>query len=887
MKSANTPHLVHLSDGTVDLRHDLVHRGGQTTSLTTKESDLLGFLATRSDEPIDRDTLHREVWGYSDSVVSRAVDTTVRRLRMKIEGDPSKPMHLITVHGLGYRWVRAHAQPSRQPSTVAHTLEVEPDSFFGREADLRRLGDCLADGARIVSVVGPPGTGKTRLVRRYGATQLSRLSGQVWCCDLSGARSAQDVGAAVACALGAPLSGVETEERVAELLAERGSLLLILDNFEGVVADAHKTVGRWHIKAPRARFLVTTRERLREPGEFVVEIGPLDRPAAIALFQDRARAVSRAFSADAVLLGQIVDRLECLPLAIELAAARANLMSPAALFDRLVSPLKVLGRGPRGAAERGSSLRGALDASWELLERWERSALAQCSVFCGGFTVDAVESVIDLSGEEQAPWVVDVVQALREKSLIQVYAPDDFPGDMRFRLYTSVRDYATERLEDKTAHLRHGVFYLNLGERLVSALDGPEASASLQRLELERDNLLAVHRAAIHRAPEDALRAVIVLDPLLSAHGPMETQRSLLDEAVALSGAVDTALRGQVLRLRGEARRVRGHMDGARVDLEEALSIGEDLGREDIESFALASLSFLHWSAGRLDEARAMADRSLRLHRSRSDRVHESLMRMTIGIIEKREGDWVSAEAHYREALAVQQTEGIVRYEGLTLLNLANLMRARGQLDEAEKLYEQSGAAFQRFGHLRWQASALHNRAALCALRGDLELAESVAREALAAARRGGEALTVVHVLHCLGHILHLQGRFEGAERAYVGAMTRLEGIDPVLHASSRGDLGALQADQGRIDLAERTLALAKTELAEGGPEIHQVLSIHCGHLDAARARAACAAGYGSEADQHLAEARRRLSEVEGTSSESWARPQMAMRLLHRVLERS
>ena len=884
----NPLQLVHLMDGTVDLRHDLVHRGGQTTALTTKESELLGYLAARPEESIDRDMLHREVWGYSATVVSRAVDTTVRRLRMKIEVESSKPRHLLTVHGVGYRWVQAHAAPAPPPSSrPAHTLEIEPDGFFGRDEDLERLGDVLAEGARIVSIVGPPGTGKSRLARRYGATQLTRLSGRVWCCDLSEATDLEDVAAAVARALGAPLTSGDAEERVAELLAERGSLMLILDNFEGVVGHAHRSVGRWHSKAPKARFIITSRERLREPGETVVELEPLPRPAAIALFLDRARSVNRAFAADAALLGQIVERLDRLPLAIELAAARVNVLSAQSLYERLSQPLQVLGRGARGAANRGSSLRGALDASWELLEPWERAALAQCSTFRGGFTVDAIEAVLDLSCEGDAPWVVDAVQALKDKSLIHTYAPDELPGDLRFRLYASVRDYAAEHLSDSGITGRHRAFYIDLGERLIGALNGPGAAASLRRLELERDNLMAAHRSAVQTAPDDAVRAVIVLDQLLSAHGPMETQIALLDEAADISTTVDAALRGQILRLRGEARRVRGRMDDARTDLEEALSIGEALGRRDIESFALGSLSFLHWAAGRIDEARTLADRSIDIHRDRSDKVYESLMRMTLGVLKKRGGDWVEAEADYRQALAVQRAEGIVRYEGLTLLNLANLMRARGRLDDAESLYGEASEAFQRFGHLRWEATALHNLGALCAMRGDLVQGEAITRRALAVARKGGEALTIVHLQHGLGYMLHAQRKYDKAELAYLDAIERLRGIDDVLMASSRGDLGALQADQDRIDLAERTLQSAEVALATENQEVRQVLAVHWGHLDAARARLADREGRSERAESHRELARARLNDIEGQATDRVARPHMAIRLLRQVLERS
>ena len=879
--------LVHLSDGTVDLRHHLVHRGGQTRSLTTKESELLGYLASRSGEAIPRDTLHQEVWGYSATVVSRAVDTTVRRLRMKVEGDPSRPRHLITVHGVGYQWVKAHSQDApRERSASAHTLEIEPDGFFGREGALQSVGDCLADGARLVSVVGPPGTGKTRLVRRYGATQLSRLKGRVWCCDLAEVDSVEGVASSVARALGTPLSGGNGVERVSEVLAERGSLLMILDNCEGVVSLAHATIGRWLRKAPQARFVVTSRERLREPGEVVLELKPLQQPAAVALFMDRARSVNRAFTADACLLNDIVDRLECLPLAIELAAARTNVLSAQVLYDRLSHPLQVLGHGPRSAPVRGESLRGALDASWDILQPWERSALAQCSVFRGGFTVDAVEAVLDVSPFDGAPWVVDIVQTLQDKSLIASYSPDDMPGELRLRLYQSVRDYAAEQLDDDALIQRYRAFYLSLGERLVGALDGPEASAALQRLELERDNLLWVHRSASEGAPSDRVRAVTVLDPLLSAHGPLDVQLELLDGAVSACQGVSPRLRGQVYRLRGEARRVRGQIEGAQADLDVALSIGESQGLSDLESRTLSSLSFLHGSTGRVDEALALASRALQLHRARSDRAYESLMRMTIGVLKKKSGNPMEAEEHYREALAIQRDHGVIRFQGLTLLNLANLMRARNQLDEAERLYAQSSEAFGRFGHLRWQATSLHNQAALCAQRGDLDMARDIAERALKVAREGGETLTVVHVLHCLGHVLHLQGRLEEAERAYGGAISRLTDVDPILQASSRGDLGALQADQGRTEQSERTLKSVEAVLATAAPEMMQVLALHWGHLDVARARAASRSGYDDEAERHLAQARRRLVEVEEAAAESDTRPRMAMRLLHHVLER-
>ena len=546
------PERLILSACVVDLVDARIHRGGDSVPLTRIECALLGHLAAHPGEVVDRGTLLRRVWGHEQASGTRTVDIEVLRLRRKIETDPGRPDHLQTVRGKGYRLACTSAERRTN-------LGAEITSFVGRAAELAALREALASG-RFVTLVGPPGAGKTRLAREVGASVLGDWPGGVWFCDLTPARDAAAVVDAVARALEVPLLG--GVDPVGPALAAKGPVLVLLDNFEQVTAAAARTAGRWLGTAPEARFLVTSREPLRLPGEVVLRLDPLPEPDAVALFLERARALRRDFGtgqADAV--AEIVARLDRLPLALELAAGRAGLLSAPALRDRLRETLGLASGGGRDRTGRQASLRGAVAWSWRLLDERERTALALCSVFRGGFPIAAAEAVLD------DPKAGERLRRLQERSLL---APR---GAGRVALYESVRELAGEQLVGPRlaeAEDRHAAWFLAHTEALLRQFErqGTRDLASALRAEIE--NLRAVFERMEARRPGDAVRAALVLAGARASEAP-GTLIDLLDRALPLATAAGG--RARVLAARATAVMVSGWLEDGRRDAEEAVAL--------------------------------------------------------------------------------------------------------------------------------------------------------------------------------------------------------------------------------------------------------------------------------------------------------------------------
>ena len=342
------------------------------------------------------------------------------------------------------------------PTNLARGLT----SFVGRADDLEALDRALQAGSRLITIVGPGGSGKTRLVVEYLSRRRAELSlrrpGGVWMAELTETRSVDGICAVVAPTLGIPLAKSKTSREQVELieraLVARGPTVLVLDNFEQVLEHADATVGCWHRGAAGAMFVVTSRSPLGLDGETVLQIDSLSLPEgdaaadgsdAVQLFIDRARTARHGYEpspSDLESIAAIVRRLDGMPLAIELAASRMRVLGAAQIERHLSHRFELLRLSGGDVDARQATLRGAIDWSWELLGPAERSALSQCSVFRGGFDLDAAQQVLDLRDHDDAPWILDVVQSLVERSLVRTYEPPGMPGELRYRLYESVRD---------------------------------------------------------------------------------------------------------------------------------------------------------------------------------------------------------------------------------------------------------------------------------------------------------------------------------------------------------------------------------------------------------------------------------------------------------------
>jgi len=689
-------------------------------------------------------------------------------------------------------------------SFTGHSLPAERDAFVGRRESLAELARRLDGGARLVSVLGLGGTGKTRLVTRFGWSSLGDFPGGVWFCDLSEARSLDGVLHAVAQGLDVPLGKDDPVIQLGHAIAGRGKCLVIVDNFEQVTPYAEETLGRWLDRACDARFLVTTREVLGLSGEEILALAPLTPSDAAALFLRRAEAAKPGFepsSEDQSAIAPLVKLLEGLPLAIELAAARVRVMPPRTLLLRMSERFKLLA-STGGRVDRQATMRAVFDWSWDLLSLPEKAALAQLSVFEGGFTLESVEAVLDLSAYENAPWPMDALQSLVQKSLVRQVT------DNRFDLLVSVQEYAAEQLRTAAryagsgpaaplaAEMRHGAHFAGLDEKAALA-DGCA----------ELDNLVVACRRAAARGDVDmAVRSLEGAWAALGLRGPFQVGVELASLVRAIP-EIRTAAAARVDYVGGRALEYSGKGPEARVRFEASQAEAREVGDRGCECRALVSLGFLNIQEGSLESARACVEMALSIGRELNDRSVQSDAYNVLGNVESVLGRREQALAHYDAALALAREMGNRHREGSVLGNLGNEYAEMGIMDKARTHSEAALAVAREVGNRRLEGNTLCNLGLLHQVQGRFGEAIDQLEAALAVARNLGNAHLECLVLCNLGMAHDSLARFDEARDYFDAALAIARAIgDRRREGQFLSYFGLLHARQAKFDQARRCL---------------------------------------------------------------------------------
>ena len=746
----------------------------------------------------------------------------------------------------GRRWKNEgpNASDASSPRMPAPIQSAEPTKFVGRKAALLTLRKMLSEGARLVTVLGPAGIGKTRLSLRYADLNASAYAGGVLFCDASGAKSVEEVCAAVARALGVTLpsraSDGERVEQLGHALDNRGTMLFVLDNFEQAVAAAPATVGAWTSIARRAHVIVTSRVQLRVLGEACFWLDALELPKegvvaseseAVQLFVDRAQLARPGFvlgASESQAVVDLVKRLDGNALAIELAAARASMLSPSQLLARLAKRFDVLAGGARDAVARQASMRVALDQSWELLDDASRRVLAQASLFRGGFTLDAAEEVIKTKAGES---VLDALEALRQSSLVYTYVDADpnLDGEMRFKMYESIRDYAGEHLRDMD---RKDEAVRRFAEYFVD-----EATAA------DTDNLIQAQSLAIDvlHDPTLAMRAALASGPLLAGRAVAEAE--LLRRALAQKGGDDTVRLAARVAL-GVADRKRGALAVAEEELKETLKDARAAGARAIEGRALLAHAAVHRMGGQMEEALGELEVALSMAREQGDAALEAQVL----------GDMVHARHIRRDfnaetmalaesARALHHKLGNRRDEADMCGSLAALHQARGEAHQARSRYEEALELLAGGGDLGVRAVVHTNLGTLHQELGNLEAALTHHEEALKLCVAAGGRRLEGGVLGNRASVLFEMGRLDEARDGFDRAVRVLHDVGDIVHeAYFQAQLAAVIATQGAVDEATNLFARAEKRFEASGHtnEMWKLgLRLQRGHIELARARQA------------------------------------------------
>jgi predicted ATPase/Tfp pilus assembly protein PilF len=729
-------------------------------------------------------------------------------------------------------------------------------TLFGRESDLERLGDA-ARSSRLVSVVGAPGVGKTALVERW--LEGAPTSGRPQFVAAGTARTTDELVAKIAAALGVPVPA-GAGDPLARVLAAR-PLVLFLDGVDGAADAVAACAPGWLSAAPELSIVLTSGVPTGAAGEAVVRISPLAREDAVALFEARATKVgwrSKRTPDEARAVQMLAERLDGLPLALELAAARAPVLSPKQMIERLDRGLGLLdGRDASGATV---SLRAAFALSWSLLERSSRELLAAASVLTGSFSIDTIEALLpDLSADVIATALDDVVR----RSLAEaVSGPDD---EIRFRLLSTVRAFARSELEaseraDATCE-RADRFTVELAEKLAKNLESSRESVSAARLfeltddlseaiqrSLIRDPVLAARGAiafsafaaprgcapvallgkaltAAKRTADDGLVARLQygISRAVARIGMVDEARANLDDAIARSETSgDDSMKARALIERGKQRLQRGDFTGARADLDAADAILADIDDPYAAGLSANERGRLEEAVGALDaSARCFIDARSRFRHAGSVRMH-GIALQNLGVVRLAQGRLEEARSIFEEALELHRLAHDPASTADNLLNTVSVHLALGRLDQAEDVTIRALEEERRLGNRRFEGLALGNLALIAHERGSWQVAFDRYQRTLTLFRETGDtrfaSVFMPFVAACeatLGLERESQEDFAAAKDAYekMGDPGNLAVLDALLGIA---DLHPGADAEPRVDAATARLARAEAELSSG-----------------------------------------------------------------------
>jgi predicted ATPase/Tfp pilus assembly protein PilF len=835
---------------TLDARSDLFSLGVVLYELATGH---LPFAGLTEYEMIDK-IIHRDPLDIA--AINPKIPSGLRRLIVRaLEKTPEHRFQTAAELCSSLRHSEADTQPVTRAGASTNNLPQQLTRFIGRQpeiADIRRL----LTSTRLLTLAGPGGIGKTRLALQVATDSLHEYHDGVWFVEFASLSDADLVPQTVASALGVREErGRSITDTVIDFLKHK-RLLLVLDNCEHLVAACAQLAYTLLRSSPNLQILATTRESLAIGGETVFRVPPLGLPdpeqtrdvkslsehEAVELFVDRARSVTSTFAitaGTALPLAKLCVQLEGIPLAIELAASRTKVLSIEQIAARLNDRLKLLTGGSRTALPRQQTLVAAIDWSYNLLTDSEKNLFRRLSVFSGGWTLEAAETVGAGEGVDQEN-VLELLSGLVNKSLVLV---EEREGHQRYRFMVTLLEYAQQRLmqteEDVAIHRAHAAFFTHLALEGESKLMTTEQRVWLERLTAEHDNIRAALTWTSKNDPELGLRLAGALGRFWYLQGYWDEGRRWLAEILELNAArVEPAQRAKAVNAAARIAQNRGEYTSAHALADDALKLSRASGDKREMAVALNTLAILHGDQGDLAGAKSLFEESLRIRRELGDIGALAITLNNLGILALRQDEFVAAQSLFEEGLAISREASDKHGIAMGLLNLGEVASRTGKHGDAQSLIEQGLAIGRELRDKTLIPSALNSLGDIVARQGQYAAARALQEEGLQLSRELGDKRFIASTLQSLGVLAEQRNEYAAA-RALLEESLAIrreldERADIAIALNCLGGVVARQRDYMRArSLHEESLSLCEQSGARSG--IARALA---GLADVARLRA-------------------------------------------------
>lgn len=749
-------------------------------------------------------------------------DLGERRLK-----DVILPIRLYQITGAG---LREDFPPLNTLDARPNNLPIQLTSFIGRETEMKQVKDDLKLN-RLVTLASAGGSGKTRLALQLAAEIIDEYENGVWFVDLAALNDPALLTAKVNETLGIKEESKKAiEETLIDFLKEK-EILILLDNCEQLVHACAELAEKLLSSCPRLKIIATSREALNCKGEKTFRIPPLTMPdpnsqqtpeqltqyEAVRLFIERALLVNPEFrvnNGNAPALAGVCSRLDGIPLAIELAAARTKILSVEKIHERLDDRFSLLTGGKRTALPRQQTLKALIDWSYDLLAEEERILWSRLSVFSGGWTLEAAEEICSYETIDKDE-ILDLLSQLTEKSVI-IY--DELKE--RYRMLESIKQYGIEKLPNgDEIFLRHLNYFLGLSQKVEPNIRTGNAKIWLGIIEADHNNFLsAIDWSANNNNSEKGGLVAVGLGEFWSIAGHYSTGIRLIENILQSSAAPDKSLRSKLLSWIGVFKWRHGDYEQSEKYHKENLAIGREIGDKRGIAASLNSLGIVSFYRGDYEQAEKYSKESLAIGKETGDKRGIAVSINNLGNLSFDWGDYDQSEKYFKESLVILEEIGDKRGVAATINNLGNVSYERGDYEQAEKYYKECLAIRKEIGDQRGIAASMGNLGNVSSARGDYEQAEKYHEESLAIRKNIGDKFGFAKSMDNMGNVSFARGDYEQAEKYLKESLAMRKEIgDKRGIAETMNNLGNVSYARGDYELSVKVLSSSEKILQSIG----------------------------------------------------------------------